>query len=48
MQQLQFPALFQNAKQRRARISKYQLHVNQLMFGLLSIYKKVPENPVGK
>ena len=41
MQQFQFPALFQNAKQMWARISKYQLHVNQLRFGLLSIYEKV-------
>ena len=40
MQQFQFPALFQNAKQMRARISKYQLHVNQLTFALLTIYKK--------
>ena len=31
-----------------ARISKYQLHVNQLTFALLTIYKKVPENPVVK
>ena len=48
MQQFQFPALFQNAKQMKARISKYQLHVNQLTFALLTIYKKVPENPVEK
>ena len=48
MQQFQFPALFQNAKQMRARISKYQLHVNQLTFALLTIYKKFPENPFVK
>ena len=48
MKQFQFPALFQNAKQMRARISKYQLHVNQLTFALLTIYKTVPENPVVK